>query len=183
MFLKKFDIGVKFITSPEPEAFAEAIDDNTRAIYIESIGNPKNTVALLPEIAKVDAMGGFLPHVGITDLFRRTRWPTIMVFPWLSTILLAWEVRSWMIQNFSQISDTKLYVEQAILSALSTMAQTSSRTVRLSGSGVTVPSWEAWSSTAVRLHPSHISYQSLSWRAPLTRHIRQVRLGGIRQVS
>ena len=69
VFLKKFDIGVKFVTSPEPEAFAEAIDDNTRAIYIESIGNPKNTVALLPEIAKVDAMGRFLPHVGITDLF------------------------------------------------------------------------------------------------------------------
>nr|VWO99024.1 Sulfhydrylase FUB7 (EC (Fusaric acid biosynthesis protein 7) [Ganoderma boninense] len=53
VFLKKFDIGVKFVTDPEPEAFAEVIDDKTKAIYIESIGNPKNTVALLPELAKV----------------------------------------------------------------------------------------------------------------------------------
>ncbi|KAM5541630.1 hypothetical protein V8D89_004820 [Ganoderma adspersum] len=53
VFLKKFDIGVKFVTSPEPEAFAEVIDDKTKALYIESIGNPKNTVALLPELAKV----------------------------------------------------------------------------------------------------------------------------------
>ncbi len=56
VFLKKFDIGVKFVTSPEPEAFAEAIDDKTKALYIESIGNPKNTVTLLPELAKVTAM-------------------------------------------------------------------------------------------------------------------------------
>ena len=53
VFLKKFDITVKFVTNPAPEAFAAAIDAKTKAIYVESIGNPKNTVALLPEIAKV----------------------------------------------------------------------------------------------------------------------------------
>ena len=53
VFLKKFDINVKFVTSPEPDAFAAAIDDRTKALYVESIGNPKNTVAPLPELAKV----------------------------------------------------------------------------------------------------------------------------------
>ncbi|CDO68515.1 hypothetical protein BN946_scf184998.g12 [Trametes cinnabarina] len=52
VFLKKFDISVKFVHSQEPEAFAAAIDEKTKAIYVESIGNPKNTVAPLPEIAK-----------------------------------------------------------------------------------------------------------------------------------
>lgn len=56
VFLKKFDIGVKFVMSPEPEAFAEVIDDKTKALYIESIGNPKNTVAPLSELAKVCAI-------------------------------------------------------------------------------------------------------------------------------
>ncbi|KAI0660172.1 O-acetylhomoserine ami [Cubamyces menziesii] len=53
VFLKKFDISVKFVHSQDPEAFAAVIDDKTKAIYVESIGNPKNTVAPLPEIAKV----------------------------------------------------------------------------------------------------------------------------------
>lgn len=37
----------------DPAAFAAAIDEKTKALYVESIGNPKNTVAPLPEIAKV----------------------------------------------------------------------------------------------------------------------------------
>ncbi|PCH34662.1 O-acetylhomoserine ami [Wolfiporia cocos MD-104 SS10] len=53
VFLKKFNIGVKFVTSPEPEAFAAAIDEKTKAIYVESIGNPKYNVAPLPELAKI----------------------------------------------------------------------------------------------------------------------------------
>ena len=53
MFLRKFDITIKFVTSQKPEAFAAAIDGRTRALYIESIGNPKNTVAPLSELAKV----------------------------------------------------------------------------------------------------------------------------------
>ncbi|KAI0919851.1 hypothetical protein AcW1_003004 [Taiwanofungus camphoratus] len=53
VFLKKFNIGVKFVTSDDPEAFAAAIDEKTKAIYVESIGNPKYNVAPLPELAKV----------------------------------------------------------------------------------------------------------------------------------
>ena len=37
----------------KPEAFAAAIDENTKALYVESIGNPKYNVASLPELAKV----------------------------------------------------------------------------------------------------------------------------------
>ncbi|KAI0357127.1 O-acetylhomoserine ami [Trametes cingulata] len=58
VFLKKFDISVKFVNSLAPEAFAAAIDDNTKAVYVESIGNPKNTVAPLREIAKVAHSNG-----------------------------------------------------------------------------------------------------------------------------
>lgn len=53
VYLKKFNIGVRFVTSEDPAAFAAAIDENTKAIYVESIGNPKYNVAPLPELAKV----------------------------------------------------------------------------------------------------------------------------------
>ena len=53
MFLKKFDIQIKFVESSDPAAFAAAIDEKTKAVYVESIGNPKYNVAPLPELAKV----------------------------------------------------------------------------------------------------------------------------------
>ena len=53
VFLKRFDIRVKFVNSSDPAAFAAAIDDKTKAIYVESIGNPKYNVSPLPELAKV----------------------------------------------------------------------------------------------------------------------------------
>ncbi|TFK86143.1 O-acetylhomoserine ami [Polyporus arcularius HHB13444] len=53
VFMKKFDITMKFVTSEDPADFAAAIDEKTKGIYVESIGNPKNTVAPLPELAKV----------------------------------------------------------------------------------------------------------------------------------
>ncbi|KAF9233705.1 Cys/Met metabolism PLP-dependent enzyme-domain-containing protein, partial [Melanogaster broomeanus] len=49
---KKFGIGVKFVHGDDPAGFAAAIDENTKAIYVESIGNPKYNVAPIPEIAK-----------------------------------------------------------------------------------------------------------------------------------
>ena len=56
MFLKKYDIGVKFVTSDEPSAFAAAIDEKTKAIFVEIIGNPKYNVSPISEIAKVCVM-------------------------------------------------------------------------------------------------------------------------------
>ncbi|TFY82968.1 hypothetical protein EWM64_g1035 [Hericium alpestre] len=53
VLLKKYGIGVKFVTKDDPEAFAAAIDENTKAIYVESIGNPKYNVAPIPALAKV----------------------------------------------------------------------------------------------------------------------------------
>ncbi|KAI0728294.1 O-acetylhomoserine ami [Fomitopsis betulina] len=53
VFLKRFGIEVKFVTDDDPTAFATAIDEKTKAIYVESIGNPKYNVAPLPELAKV----------------------------------------------------------------------------------------------------------------------------------
>ncbi|KAF7974458.1 hypothetical protein HWV62_12208 [Athelia sp. TMB] len=50
---KKFGIKVKFVTDEKPETFAAAIDEKTKAIYVESIGNPKYNVAPIPELAKV----------------------------------------------------------------------------------------------------------------------------------
>ncbi|KIK99497.1 hypothetical protein PAXRUDRAFT_822656 [Paxillus rubicundulus Ve08.2h10] len=50
---KKYGIGVKFVHGDDPAGFAAAIDENTKAIYVESIGNPKYNVAPIPELAKV----------------------------------------------------------------------------------------------------------------------------------
>ncbi|KAI1789885.1 O-acetylhomoserine ami [Ganoderma leucocontextum] len=49
----RFDIGTKFVESSDPAAYASAIDEKTKAIFVESIGNPKYNVAPLPELAKV----------------------------------------------------------------------------------------------------------------------------------
>ncbi|KAF7361126.1 hypothetical protein MSAN_01144400 [Mycena sanguinolenta] len=48
-----FGIKVKFVSSTDPEAFAAAIDENTRGIFVESIGNPKYTLSNIPELARV----------------------------------------------------------------------------------------------------------------------------------
>jgi len=50
---KQFGIGVKWVTEPTPEAFAKAIDEKTKAIYIESIANPKYIVNDIPALAKI----------------------------------------------------------------------------------------------------------------------------------
>lgn len=39
--LEKFGININRVTENKPEAFAAAIDEYTKVIYVESIGNPK----------------------------------------------------------------------------------------------------------------------------------------------
>ncbi|KAF8881605.1 Cys/Met metabolism PLP-dependent enzyme-domain-containing protein [Infundibulicybe gibba] len=51
--LKKFGIGVKFVTDTDPKSFAAAIDENTKALYVESIANPKYNVSDIPTLAKI----------------------------------------------------------------------------------------------------------------------------------
>ncbi|KIM53588.1 hypothetical protein SCLCIDRAFT_138743, partial [Scleroderma citrinum Foug A] len=50
---KKYGIGVKFVHGDDPAAFEAAIDEKTKTIYVESIGNPKCKVAPIPELAQV----------------------------------------------------------------------------------------------------------------------------------
>ncbi len=42
--LARFGIETRFVDSSEPASFERAIDENTRLVYTESIGNPKNNV-------------------------------------------------------------------------------------------------------------------------------------------
>ena len=51
--LKRFGIEVRFVDSSDPANFAAAIDDNTRLVFTETIGNPRCNVDDLPAIAKV----------------------------------------------------------------------------------------------------------------------------------
>lgn len=49
---KRMGWGVTFVEELEPEAFARAIDDNTRAVFIESIANPGGVVMDIAGIAQ-----------------------------------------------------------------------------------------------------------------------------------
>jgi O-acetylhomoserine (thiol)-lyase len=51
--LRKFGIETSFVDVTNPDAFAAAIRDNTRAIFVESLGNPSLAVADLPALADV----------------------------------------------------------------------------------------------------------------------------------
>lgn len=53
VFLPRLGITTKFIDGDKAEDFAAAIDENTKAVYIESIGNPKYNVPDFEAIAKV----------------------------------------------------------------------------------------------------------------------------------
>ncbi|KAK8077480.1 O-acetylhomoserine ami [Apiospora saccharicola] len=53
VMLPRFGITTKFIQGDKPEDFAAAIDDKTKAVYIESIGNPRYNVPDFEAIAKV----------------------------------------------------------------------------------------------------------------------------------
>ena len=51
--LPKLGIQTKFVDSADPDNYAQAIDENTRLLYLESIGNPKNNVDDFEAIAKI----------------------------------------------------------------------------------------------------------------------------------
>jgi len=53
VYLKRLNITVKFIHDDDLAAFEAAIDEKTKAIYVESVGNPKYNVAPLPELASL----------------------------------------------------------------------------------------------------------------------------------
>jgi O-acetylhomoserine (thiol)-lyase len=49
----KLGINVKFVDSSDPENVRKAIDENTRLVYMESVGNPKNNVDDFEAIGKI----------------------------------------------------------------------------------------------------------------------------------
>ena len=51
--LPKLGIEVRFVDSSDPANIGAAIDENTRLVYSESVGNPKNNVDDYPAIAEV----------------------------------------------------------------------------------------------------------------------------------
>jgi O-acetylhomoserine (thiol)-lyase len=51
--LPKIGITVKFVDGSDPANYAAAIDENTRAVYLETIGNPRLDVADIPAVAAV----------------------------------------------------------------------------------------------------------------------------------
>ena len=51
--LPRLGIGVKFVEEDTIEAYEAQIDENTKAIYVESIGNPRNNVADLEGLSKL----------------------------------------------------------------------------------------------------------------------------------
>ncbi|KAF2271897.1 O-acetylhomoserine ami [Westerdykella ornata] len=53
VFLPRLGIKTKFVNGDRPEDFKAAIDENTKAVYIESIGNPKYNVPDFEKIAAV----------------------------------------------------------------------------------------------------------------------------------
>lgn len=56
--LPKLGIEVRFVDSSDPENVRRAIDDNTRLVYMESVGNPKNNVDDFEAIGKVTRDAG-----------------------------------------------------------------------------------------------------------------------------
>lgn len=50
---KNYGIDVRFVDASDPHNFAKQIDDNTRFLFIESIGNPANDIVDFEAIAKV----------------------------------------------------------------------------------------------------------------------------------
>jgi len=60
--LKRFGIEARFVDSSDPANFEAAIDENTRLVYSEAIGNPRCNVDDLPGIAEVAHRHG-LPFI------------------------------------------------------------------------------------------------------------------------
>ncbi|RPI24928.1 MAG: O-acetylhomoserine aminocarboxypropyltransferase/cysteine synthase, partial [Actinobacteria bacterium] len=51
--LPRLGIEARFVDGDDPDAFAALIDDDTKALYVETIGNPKFNVPDLPALARV----------------------------------------------------------------------------------------------------------------------------------
>ena len=124
VFFPRLGINTKFVDIDKTDAIAAAIDDKTKAIYVEAIGNPKYNVPDLEAISKVAHEHGVPVIVSFSQTVITTATVTDKGFR--STTPSAREVTS---------------------SAPSTTAPTLSSTRRLNGSAVTAPPLAALSLT------------------------------------
>ncbi|MEX1229986.1 MAG: O-acetylhomoserine aminocarboxypropyltransferase/cysteine synthase [Planctomycetaceae bacterium] len=62
----KFGIGVKFVEQSDPENFRKAIDDKTRCLYVETIGNPRC------DVPDFDALSAIAHEKGIPLIVDNT---------------------------------------------------------------------------------------------------------------
>lgn len=53
VLLPRLGINVKFVTEDTPEAYKAAIDEKTKAVYVESIGNPSFNIPDFESVAKI----------------------------------------------------------------------------------------------------------------------------------
>lgn len=67
VFLPRLGINVKFVNGDDPAEFKKAIDYKTKAVYVESIGNPKYNVPDFEKIAAVAHEAGVPLVVGISS--------------------------------------------------------------------------------------------------------------------
>ena len=58
VFLPRLGITTKFVNGDKPEEFEKLIDDKTRAVYLESIGNPRYNVPDFEKIVEVAHRNG-----------------------------------------------------------------------------------------------------------------------------
>jgi O-acetylhomoserine/O-acetylserine sulfhydrylase len=65
VFFQRLGITTKFVQGDKPEDIAAAIDDKTKAVYLESIGNPRYNVPDFEAIAKVAHDAGVPVVVGL----------------------------------------------------------------------------------------------------------------------
>ena len=66
VFMPRFGITTKFVNGDKPEEFKKLIDDKTKAIYLETIGNPKYNVPDFEAIVKVAHDAGVVVMVDNT---------------------------------------------------------------------------------------------------------------------
>jgi O-acetylhomoserine (thiol)-lyase len=64
--LPKMGINVKFVNQDDPEAFGKAIDDKTKAVYLETIGNPRC------DVPDFEAISGIAHAAGVPVMVDNT---------------------------------------------------------------------------------------------------------------
>ncbi|KAA1261689.1 Methionine gamma-lyase [Rubripirellula obstinata] len=76
--LKQMGIEVRFFDPDQPEKIHELVDENTRLVYMESIGNPKNDV---PDFKAIADAAHSAPHGAIPVLCDNTTMTPMLLKP------------------------------------------------------------------------------------------------------